>query len=556
MKFYAAVAALILAVAPQSARAQQNPDDQYIGIYNLIQQADSLADSGQPREALADYTQARAELDKFSKVFPGWNATIVNYRLNYIAQKISGLTAQLPETSASPPKAAAPAPSAPAPDAALQSQLAALQSQVGSLQADNQALQARLKEALSARPVAADAGDLAQARAQILSLMKQYDLLRAAAAQMKTERAGAAEPDALKKTQKALADANQKLAEQTRRADKLAQDNKALQARSQTSPDAGSGSLEALRAENALLKKQLAALTTGATGADSGLAKARAQIAALQSTANILRLEKTALESRLRQTHPATENTASPSAGMVSAPPHRGTELVMSTTAPSIFPAPPLESWSQETTPVNSVPESKSVNELPGGSAALVAEAQNFFSAGQFDKAEADYQKVLAGSPNNALVLANLAAIETEENKFSDAETHIKAALAQRPDDAYNLSTYGYLEFRQQKYNDALDALSRAAKLDPKNARIQNYLGVTLSHKGLNAEAEVALRKAIELDPHYGAAHNNLAVAYITGQPPSEALARLEYQKALDNGQPRNPELEKLLADKGAPVNP
>ena len=153
-------------------------------------------------------------------------------------------------------------------------------------------------------------------------------------------------------------------------------------------------------------------------------------------------------------------------------------------------------------------------------------------------------------------MLANLAAIEAEENKLADAETHIKAALAQRPDDAYNLSTYGYLEFRQQKYNEALDALSLAAKLDPKNARIQNYLGVILSHKGLNAEAEVALRKAIELEPGYGAAHNNLAVAYITGQPPSVVLARLEYQKALDNGQPRNPELEKMLSDNGAPVNP
>ena len=64
------------------------------------------------------------------------------------------------------------------------------------------------------------------------------------------------------------------------------------------------------------------------------------------------------------------------------------------------------------------------------------------------------------------------------------------------------------------------------------------------------------MRKAILLDPDYGPAHNNLAVVYINDKPPSAALARWHYQKALDLGQPRNPDLEKLLADNGAPVNP
>ena len=96
--------------------------------------------------------------------------------------------------------------------------------------------------------------------------------------------------------------------------------------------------------------------------------------------------------------------------------------------------------------------------------------------------------------------------------------------------------------------------MSRAAKLDPQNPQIQNYLGVTLSQKGLRAQAETALRKAIELDPDYGDAHNNLAVIYLSEKPPMAALARWHYQKALDLGQPRNPDLEKKLADLGAPV--
>jgi Flp pilus assembly protein TadD len=200
--------------------------------------------------------------------------------------------------------------------------------------------------------------------------------------------------------------------------------------------------------------------------------------------------------------------------------------------------------------------EKKSIKELPGGAAQLVAEAQNYFSARQYDKAEDDYQKILQHDENNGLVLANLATIEMEQGRLDDAEKHIKAAVAQSPDDPYNLSTLGRLEFLREKYDEALDALSRAAKLDPRNPEIQNYLGVTLSHKGLRTQAETALRKAIQLDPNYGPAHNNLAVIYISQLPPLVELARWHYQKALDAGQPHNPDLEKMLDAKGAPANP
>jgi tetratricopeptide (TPR) repeat protein len=125
----------------------------------------------------------------------------------------------------------------------------------------------------------------------------------------------------------------------------------------------------------------------------------------------------------------------------------------------------------------------------------------------------------------------------------------------QSPEDAYNLSTLGYLKFREEKYDDALDVLSHAAKVDPNNPEIQNYLGVTLSHKGLRVQAETALRKAIQINPLYAPAHNNLAVVYLNQTPPMPLLARWHYQKAVAAGQPRNPDLEKLLADKGAPVD-
>jgi Tfp pilus assembly protein PilF len=106
------------------------------------------------------------------------------------------------------------------------------------------------------------------------------------------------------------------------------------------------------------------------------------------------------------------------------------------------------------------------------------------------------------------------------------------------------------LKFRQAKYDDALDALSRAAKADPKNPEVQNFLGLTLSEKGMRSAAETAFRKAVMLKPDYGGAQNNLAVFYLTQQPPSIELARWHYQKAITAGFPHNPEMEKMMDEK------
>ena len=132
----------------------------------------------------------------------------------------------------------------------------------------------------------------------------------------------------------------------------------------------------------------------------------------------------------------------------------------------------------------NAKTRKKSANKLPESSAPLVAEAQGYFSAGEYDKAEADYLRISKLAPNNALVLGNLATVELRENKLEEASKNAQAALAQSPNDAFNLAILGKVEFAQGKFDDALDALSRAAKADPQNPEIQNYLGATLAKKG------------------------------------------------------------------------
>jgi Flp pilus assembly protein TadD len=612
MKRLVALLILLLAALLPQARAQQGPDDQYIIIYSLMQQADSLNSSGQPSQALAQYVQVQGELQKFQNSYPDWSPRIVNFRLKYLAEKIAEVTAKLPAARQSrTPPPLPPPPGAASSTAAvdLEAQFGALHEQVQKLQADNTTLQAKLHEALVAQPAAIDARELTQAREKIRSLMKENDLLKVSLSQGKAGTASGpvvAESDALKLAMLALAEANQKLAGQTARANQLALENQALQSRVQSllaSPE----TIQALREENAVLKKQIAGFKPAAPDPaeaarlNSELDGMRKQIAALQSASAVNSLEKSALENRVRQLQIAAVNSAP-----IPAPNQAENEariqaltqernnllaklgeanqelygrrkqdaaarinvltdqvnalrarlavdeaLVIPYTPEELAlfkqPAPQLASRNAE---------KKSIKELPGGAAQLVAEAQHYFSARQYDKAEDDYQKILQHDENNGLVLANLATIEMEQGRLDDAEKHIQAAVAQSPDDSYNLATLGRLEFLREKYDAALDALSRAAKLDPRNPEIQNYLGVTLGHKGLRKQAETALRKAVQIDPNYGPAHNNLAVIYISQLPPLVELARWHYQKALDAGQPHNPELEKMLDAKSAPENP
>lgn len=556
MKYLAVFATLLLALASLSAHAQATPDDQYISIYTQIQQADSLLAAGQTEQALNAYTQAYQQLQQFEKVFPDWNQRIVTFRLNYLEQKINDLTAKAPAPQSSPAATGTNAPSAAQspPNASSGVDVNALQAQIKSLQDQNADLQAKLKEALSAQPAAANPQELEMAREQIKSLLKENEVLRAAVNQTSAPPVSAN----VKSLQKTLTETKQKLLEQTERADKLAQQNQALQAKLQPLL-ADANALEALREENAMLKKQVAAKSGkgNSAGSSAELAHLRAEIAVLQSDADVSWLERAALENRLRQAQSgtATNATVPVNASDFSATYQASPDTDQAQTAGASTGTNETEMAMTATAASNAnETEDNSTNELPAGSAALADEAENYFNAHQYDKAEADYEKILQDDPKNSVALANLAAIEMEENKLSDAETHLQTALAENPNDAYNLSLEGYLNFREGNYDAALAALTNAAQLDPKNPQIQNYLGVTFSHKDRTDEAEAALLKAIELDPNYAAAHNNLAVIYLNENPPKTELARLEYQKALSAGQPRNPDLEKMLAAKGAPV--
>jgi hypothetical protein len=85
------ILALLLALC--AARAE-GPDDDYLAIYNLIDQADTLNASGNASQALAKYVQAQRALAQFQRDNPGWNVKTVSFRLDYLAGKIAATSGQ------------------------------------------------------------------------------------------------------------------------------------------------------------------------------------------------------------------------------------------------------------------------------------------------------------------------------------------------------------------------------------------------------------------------------------------------------------------------------
>jgi tetratricopeptide (TPR) repeat protein len=302
MKWFSVSVALFLAVS--GARAE-GPDDQYLRIYTLIQEADKLNSGGQPSEALPKYLEAQTGLQRLQKGYPDWNVTVVSFRLNYVTAKIAAAPARVPAAvtpvvpvptgtgakPAAPPSAVPDQPAPPAPPSDWEFQLRALTDQVRQLQSDKAILEAKVKEALAVQPAAMDPRELARAEEKIRGLLKENELLKVSLAQEKEKPVTAPDRKTLEETQQALAEANRKLAEQTKTANALALEKTALQNKlnNLTATPSNAAELEA---------------------AKKALAGANLKLADQSKLAAGLALEKEALQARLKTLNADAEAAA------------------------------------------------------------------------------------------------------------------------------------------------------------------------------------------------------------------------------------------------------
>jgi len=183
--------------------------------------------------------------------------------------------------------------------------------------------------------------------------------------------------------------------------------------------------------------------------------------------------------------------------------------------------------------------------------ASLEVSAEKLMAAGDLPQAEQQLTEVVQQDNKEVRAFCNLALTQSAQGHYAEAEQNARKALALSANDAASLSALGQALASQSRFDEALDVLSRAATSKPKDAGIQTLLGITLAQKGQRAQAETAFRKALQSAPENADAHRNLAVIYLTQQPPLVELARWHYQKSLASGAAASPEIEGKLSSAG-----
>lgn len=519
----------VLCIATLFSVRGQTPDEKYVGIYHLIQEADNLNDKGNVREAAARYVQAQTALKNFETAHPDWNPKIVKFRLEYIAARLEPLARRLPNTNA--PVAAVTATNVPG--ASLTNQLLDLQREIERLNGANALLEAKLREALSVQPAPMDPRELAKAEERIKHLTKERDLLKVALEQQQGTAMKLTDADALEAERKLLAEIKEKLAEQMRQN-------------------------ETLRKENEDLKKQAAdmkPLLEMPVGEKNELASqlqiAKATITALQSSNVALRSHQIELEKQIAELSKQGPMPQELQRQLQLA--QARLEVYEARQVP--YTAEELALMKQPDARVSASPTNapmRKPRELPPGAAPLMAEAQRAIETERWAEAEQKLRDIVRQDEKNAFVLSTLAGVQMEQGRAEEAEATLKQALAADANEPGSLFLMGYLKFQQGQLDAALESLSLAAKVLPEDARTQYFLGKTLLQKGMRAQGETALRKAVNLKPAWGEAHFSLAQVYATQQPPFKELAQWHYQKALASGYPRNPDFERALAEKGS----
>jgi len=342
----------------------ETPDAQFVRIYKLIQDADTLSANGQAPSAIEKYLDAQTALKNLQKASPSWNEKLIKFRLNYLAEKLSTLNAQTP-LAKSPASPIATPSTARLPELQQKdNRLDWLNQQVRALEADKKLLEAKLREALSAQPAAIDPRELQKAEAKIRLVQKENDLLKVTVQRARTKTDKPIDTSALEQTRSALADANFKLQQQaaanarlelekrelnerllaltasprpapsekkpsnaseseapptvlnrqkdfedtrlsldrqTERVKQLTLERDALRKQLETASPAKQ--LAALRTENESLKKQLAAAKSAGPRENLGqqLQATRAELASQKSANEALRLEKVVLERQLKE---------------------------------------------------------------------------------------------------------------------------------------------------------------------------------------------------------------------------------------------------------------
>ncbi|WP_439598390.1 tetratricopeptide repeat protein [Falsiroseomonas sp.] len=122
--------------------------------------------------------------------------------------------------------------------------------------------------------------------------------------------------------------------------------------------------------------------------------------------------------------------------------------------------------------------------------------------AGNWPRAEADFQRALELAPEQPYVLNYLAYTWVERGeRLPEARRMLERAVELRPNDGNIVDSLGWALFRMGDIPGALAALERAVELEPRNSVINDHLGDVYWAAGRQQEARFQWRRALGLEP-------------------------------------------------------
>jgi serine/threonine protein kinase len=120
-------------------------------------------------------------------------------------------------------------------------------------------------------------------------------------------------------------------------------------------------------------------------------------------------------------------------------------------------------------------------------------------NSGNYELAEADFQRVIELQPNNGDAYRRLGLTFQSAGFLSDALIAFQKAIQVRPDDFNNYWALGAFYLQRSQYQEAVTEFQRAVSLKPKLEDSHRLLGQAFSELRRFPEAENELRKAISI---------------------------------------------------------
>ena len=188
---------------------------------------------------------------------------------------------------------------------------------------------------------------------------------------------------------------------------------------------------------------------------------------------------------------------------------------------------------------------SKAAQELasavPTSPQAEQLEAEAFESQGDWDKATAEYRKILEEHPQRQGIHYRLGRALLSKNPpdVENAKKELNEELKIDPDNAAAEFVLGETARQAGQWNEAVRHFSRASKLDEGFQEAYLALGMSLNSAGKFADAIPPLESYVKMQPGDPAGHYQLGTAYARTGRKQEAQREMTLQQEMAAKSPR-----------------